>query len=78
MSTNIKMVQVALSYALVRQQRQAIETSIKLLNEAASQATTAGVKAPHEWLQLRNILNEKDSQLQLEEYDLHFKLTRTE
>lgn len=78
MSTNINMVQVALSYALVRHQRQAIETSIKLLNEAASQATTAGVKAPHEWLQLRNILDEKDSQLQLEEYDLHFKLTRTE
>lgn len=78
MPVKTDLVTIALDYARVRQQREAVSTAIRLLNETASQARTAGVNAPDQWLTLRNMLDEKDSQLQLEEYDLHFKLTRSQ
>ena len=65
----------AIHYAAVRQQRQAIETAIRMLNEAASAAASAGVKAPAEFMALRNTFDAKDQELFELDHQLHFELT---
>lgn len=76
MPVKTDLIALALEYAVVREQRQAITTAIRMLNETASQAATAGVKAGEHWLQIRNMLDEKDSHLFDREHELHFQLTR--
>lgn len=66
----------SLEYATVRQQRHAITTAIRMLNEVASQAGQAQVKAADHFLEIRNLLDEKDSQLMEKEHDLFYQLTR--
>lgn len=65
----------ALKYATVREQRHAIETAIRLLNEVASQSSKAQIKAADHFLTIRNLLDEKDSQLFEEEQNLHFVIS---
>lgn len=67
---------IAFHYATVREQRHAIETAIRVLNETASQATKAEVKAGDHFMAIRNLLDEKDSQLQEMEYVLYSKIKR--
>jgi hypothetical protein len=67
---------IAFEYATVREQRHAIETAIRVLNETASQATKAQVKAGDHFMAIRNLLDEKDSQLQEREYVLYSKIKR--
>lgn len=74
--TNLSTKKAVLDYATVRQQRQAIETAIRLLNEVASQSSTAQVKAPDHFMAIRNLLDEKDSQLFDKEQDLYFIVSR--
>lgn len=69
---------IALDYATVRQQRHAIDTAQRLLNEIASQLGTAQIQANDHLMAIRNLIDDKDSQLQLKEYDLHFTITRVE
>lgn len=66
----------ALTYATVREQRHAITTAIRMLNEVASQAGLAQVKAADHFLAIRDLLDDKDSQLMEKENDLYFQLTR--
>ncbi len=68
----------ALKYATVREQRHAIETAIRLLNEVASQGSKAQIKAGDHLLAIRNLLDEKDSQLFEEEQNLHFIISGLE
>ena len=66
----------ALTYATVREQRHAITTAIRMLNEVASQAGHAQVKAADHFMAIRNLLDEKDSQLFDQEQELYYQLTR--
>lgn len=67
---------IAFHYAAVREQRQAIETAIRVLNETAKQATRAEIKAGDHFMAIRNLLDDKDSQLQEIEYELYSKIKR--
>lgn len=66
----------ALTYATVREQRHAINTALRMLNEVASQAGHAQVKAADHFMAIRNLLDEKDDQLQEQEHELYYQLTR--
>lgn len=66
----------ALTYATVREQRHAITTALRMLNEVASQAGHAQVKAADHFMAIRNLLDEKDDQLQEQEHELYYQLTR--
>ncbi len=66
----------ALTYATVREQRHAITTALRMLNEVASQAGHAQVKANDHFMAIRNLLDEKDSQLMDQEHELYYQLTR--
>lgn len=68
--------QKALTYATVREQRHAITTALRMLNEVASQAGHAQVKAADHFMAIRNLLDEKDDQLQEQEHELYYQLTR--
>ena len=67
----------AIEYAEVKQRRQAIETAIRMLNEAASAASRAGVKAPAEFMALRNMFDAKDQELFDLDHNLHFAITQS-
>lgn len=73
---NVSIKKAALEYATVREQRHAITTAIRMLNEVASQASTAMVKGGDHILAIRNLLDEKDSQLFDKEQDLYFILSK--
>lgn len=74
--SNVSALNAALAYATVREQRHAIETAIRVLNELGSQASKAQIKGNDQLMALRNMLDEKDSQLFEREQDLHFIISR--
>lgn len=69
-------INIGISYSHVREQRQAIVTAIRVLNELASQVATCRVKAADHIMEIRNMLDERDSHLFEMEQELFFKLTR--
>lgn len=74
--SNLSTKKAALDYATVRQQRHAIDTAQRLLNEIASQLNTAQIQSNDHLMAIRNLIDEKDSQLFDREQDLYFIVSR--
>lgn len=74
--SNVSTKKAALDYATVRQQRHAIDTAQRLLNEIASQLGTAQIPANDHLMAIRNLIDDKDSQLFDKEQDLYFIVSR--
>ncbi len=74
--SNLSTKKAALDYATVRQQRHAIDTAQRLLNEIASQLGTAQIQSNDHLMAIRNLIDEKDSQLFDREQDLYFIVSR--
>ena len=73
---NVSIKKSALDCATVRQQRHAIDTAQRLLNEIASQLGTAQIPANDHLMAIRNLIDEKDSQLFDKEQDLYYIVSR--
>lgn len=73
---NVSTKKAVLDYATVRQQRHAIDTAQRLLNEIASQLGTAQIPTNDHLMAIRNLIDDKDSQLFDKEQDLYFIVSR--